>query len=70
MPSLNMVTRRAKEIAENAARDALRFCDQDWDSAHRLLVWRALRDPQLRQAIRVYCEHLATLTESDVAGRC
>lgn len=57
-------------MAETAASEAMMACDGHWDSAHRLLVWRAQRDPQLRQAIRVYCEHLATLTKSDVTGRC
>ena len=70
MSFLDMITRKAKEIAEKAAREALTSCDQDWDSAYRLLVWRAQRDPQLCQAIRVYCEYLSTLTESDVAGHC
>ena len=70
MQLFDMTRSQASEIAETAAREAMRLCDQNWGSAHRLLVWRAKQDPRLREAIEIYCQHLKALSGSEPASHC
>lgn len=60
-----MNTHAAKLLAERIAAEALSLAEGDFMSAHRVMVRWAERDPELREAIRIYVEALAVPDDCD-----